>query len=219
MLRKVLVATVSLALALPAGTSAQTIGIGVRAGTLGLGGEVSVRLLDNLAVRGGIGAIPLEHSNTFSDIDYTIKPTSPLANLGVDFHPGAGGFRIGGGLLFIPNNTTLDGEYSGTVRIGNNTYSDAEVGALRGELDHGAMAPYVNAGFGRTVAPGVGFFVDLGAAFLAEPGLTLTASGQASEREEFQQDLERERQRAEEDARKYLRVLPIISIGVRFGVM
>jgi hypothetical protein len=214
-----LLLAVLVVIALPAGAHAQTIGIGVRAGTLGLGPEASARLTDNIGVRGGIGVIPVEPGGSFGDIDYTIQPASPLINVGLDFHPGAGGFRLGGGLLFISKNTTMEAEYTGTVEIGGRVYQGSEVGELRAALDHGSAAPYLTLGFGRTTARGMGLFLDLGAAFLSEPSLTLTATGHATQSEQFRDDLERQRQQSEEDARTYLRILPILSVGLRFGLM
>jgi hypothetical protein len=218
MLRRTLILAAAVAM-LPLPAPAQTVGIGMRAGTFGLGGELSVRLTDNLAVRGGVGVLPVEWTGDLGDISYTVKPTSPLGNVGIDFFPGGAGLRLGAGLLFISETTDLTGEYSGTVRIGDRTYTGAEVGSLTGLLDHGSMAPYVNIGFGRGAARGLGLFLDLGAAFMAEPSLTLRATGPATQSAEFQQNLEKERQKAEEDARRYLRIFPMVSIGLRFGIM
>jgi hypothetical protein len=207
-----------LALALPLGAHAQTIGIGARAGTLGLGGEISVRLTNNLGVRGGMGVIPVEYEGEWDDLGYTITPTSPLTNIGIDVYPMGGGFRIGGGLLFFTEQTTLFGQHTGQVEIGGNMYQGSDLGTLTGSLDHGAMAPYAILGFGRTTARGMGLFLDLGAAFLEEPSLTLTASGPIAGNAQFQADLEEHRRQAEEDAATYLRVLPIISVGLRISV-
>jgi hypothetical protein len=207
-----------LMLVIPVTASAQTMGVGVRVGTLGLGGEVSVRVIDMVGVRAGLGFIPIEYNGTFSDMEYTIEPTSPLANVGVDFYPFGGGFRIGAGLLFTPEDTRLEARHTGEFEIGDNTYSGSEVGTLIGELDHGTMAPYVVIGFGRTMRRGVGLFLDLGAAFLEEPALTFTATGEAANHPQFQEDLEKHRQSAEEATSSYLRILPILSIGLRVGL-
>jgi hypothetical protein len=218
MMRKALLVAAA-AVVLPHALAAQTIGVGVRASTFGVGGEVSLRLMNNIGIRGGFGVFPSDYTGDIDDVQYTVEPTSPLMNVGVDFYPGRGGLRVGGGLLLISKETSLTGEYTGTVDIGGRTYTGSEVGSLTGLLDHGTSAPYVNIGFGRTTARGIGLFLDLGAAFMSEPGLTLTASGPAAGRPEFQADLERERQKAQEDARKYLKVLPLVSIGLKFGLM
>jgi hypothetical protein len=216
-MRKALIVILA-ALALPAGASAQSLGLGVRAGTFGVGAELSYQLTDRIAVRGGYGVVPVEYSGDFGDITYTIEPTSPLPNIGIDLYPGRGGFRVGGGVLFVQDYTTLTAEYTGTVDVGGRTYSGSEAGTLIGLLDHGGIAPYATLGFGRTTARGIGLFVDLGAAFMEEPSVTLTASGPAANHPQFREDLERERQNLEEDARDYLRIWPIASIGLKIGL-
>jgi hypothetical protein len=216
MMRMALVVAVTV-VTLPGAAFAQSFGIGVRGGTFGFGGEVSIRLMDNLGVRGGVGVLPFEYSGDFGDVRYSVKPTSPLMNAGVDFFPGFGSLRVGAGLLFVTNTTDLTGEYTGTVDIGGRTYRGDEVGTLTGALDHGSMAPYLNLGFGGR-GRGVGLFLDLGAAFMPDPTLTLEASGPAANNPQFRQDLEEERRNAEEDARKYLRIFPVISLGLRFGL-
>jgi hypothetical protein len=218
MMRKALVAALA-TLALPLALSAQSVGIGVRAGTFGLGGEVSVQLMEKLAVRGGLGIVPVELNGDFGDVTYNIKPTSPLTNVGLNFFPGMGGLHLSAGVLMVPNTTDLTAEYTGTVTIGDRTYTGAEAGTLTGTLDHGSMAPYAGIGFGRMTARGIGLFLDLGAAFMSEPVVTLNASGPGTNSQQFRDDLERERQKAQEDAEKYLRILPQISLGLRFGLM
>lgn len=203
------------ATALPAAVNAQAFNVSARAGTLGLGGEVGVTVLSNLGVRGGVGVIPIDYEGTYSELDYSVTPTSPLMNLGVDFYTGFGTLRVGGGVLVLSNPTEMSGEYVGTFEVGDETFvGDARID---GELDHGSAAPYVIFGTGRATGSGMGIFLDIGAAFLSEPELTLTASGTATQDPRFQEALEEERQAAEQDANDFLRILPIFSFGFRFG--
>ena len=217
MMRKLL-AVALLAGVLPAAASAQGIGVGARIGTLGVGGEIAVGLSSRFEVRGGFGVLPVEISRTYSDVEYTIEPTSPLANIGVDFYPLGTSLRIGAGMLFLSEPTTLGGEFTGTVEIGDRTYTGSEVGTLSGELDHGSRAPYAIVGFGSHTGRGIGLFLDLGAAFMSDPVLRLEATGPVADDPQFQADLERERAEAEEDAKDFLKVLPIASIGIRIGI-
>ena len=217
MMRRILAVTLTAGL-LPAGVSAQGIGVGARAGTLGVGGEIAVGATSSLTIRGGFGVLPVEFSRTYSDVDYTSEPTSPIANAGIDFFPGGGNLRIGVGMLFLSEPTTLGGEYTGTVNIGGQTYTGSEIGTLTGELDHGSSAPYAIVGFGRHTGRGVGVFLDLGAAFMKDPTLTLTATGPIASDPTFQANLEREEAEAQEAAQDYLKILPIVSVGVRIGI-
>lgn len=215
MLRR-LVVTAVLTVLLPAAATAQSINVSARAGTLGVGGELGLNLTSKLALRAGAGIIPIDLEATYSDLEYSVKPASPLLNAGFDFYPGLGGLRIGGGVLLVSKPTELEGTYTGTYQIGESTYTGTT--QLFGEMDHGSAAPYVVIGTGHATGRGMGFFLDLGLGFLKEPALTLTASGDATQHPDFEENLERERAAAEQAAKDYLRVLPIFSIGFRFGL-
>ena len=218
MMRKLLIA-VSAAVVLPAAASAQMIGVGVaaRAGTFGFGGEVAVNVTRYFGVRAGIGAMPLSYDGDVEDVRYNIDSTSPMKNIGVDFYPGLYDIRLGGGLLFISNPTTFDAEYSGTVTINGTEYSNAEVGALSGELDHGGAAPYAIFGLGRQTNKGIGIFLDLGAAFLEEQRFAYSTTGALRDDPTFQSELAAEAQKIEDDVNKYIKVYPILSVGIKYG--
>jgi hypothetical protein len=220
MLRKVLTAATAAVLLVPAVASAQHIGVGVaaRAGSLGFGGEVAVSVSRYFGVRGGIGALPLSYTGEVEDVNYHIESTSPISNIGVDFYPGFFDVRLGGGLMFINNPTTFDARYSGDIEINGETYSDAEVGALTGELDHGSTAPYVVLGLGRQTNRGLGIFLDLGAAFLDEQRMAYSTTGSLSGNPDFEANLAAEASEIEDEVNRYVKVYPILSVGIRYGI-
>ncbi|MGQ0561286.1 MAG: hypothetical protein ACT443_05365, partial [Gemmatimonadota bacterium] len=160
-------------IALPT-TAFGQIGVGARAGTLGLGGEISIGLGSRLAIRGGMGTLPQDLNGDFSDIEYTINPPSTIWNVGVDFYPGLGSFRISAGLL---NRRRYDIEANtvGTTTIGDQQYSgDIHLaGFLENEKE---TAPYVGIGFGRTASRGIGLFIDLGVAQMGTANIQFTTA-------------------------------------------
>ena len=220
MLRKVLMASTAAIMLLPVGASAQHIGVGVaaRAGSLGLGGEVAVNVTRYFGVRGGIGVLPLSYTGDVEDVRYHIEATSPISNIGVDFYPGLFDLRLGGGLMFISNPTTFEARYAGTIEINGTTYTDAQVGALKGELDHGSSAPYVVLGLGRQTNRGIGIFLDLGAAFLSEQRMGYTTTGTLSGNTDFEANLAAEAREIEDEVNRYVKVYPILSAGIRYGI-
>jgi hypothetical protein len=219
MLRNALIAATVAAL-LPTGVSAQSIGVGVaaRAGSLGFGGEVAVNVTRHIGVRGGIGVLPLSYTGEVENIRYHIDSASPISNVGIDFYPGFFDLRVGGGLMFISNPTTFDARYSGTITINGAPYSDAEVGELSGDLNHGSAAPYVILGLGRQTNRGIGIFLDLGAAFLDEQRFSYTATGAATDDPEFNDNLDAEARRIEDRVNRYVKLYPILSAGIRYGI-
>jgi hypothetical protein len=220
MLRKTLIAASAVIMLLPSSASAQKIGVGVaaRAGSLGFGGELAVNVTRYFGIRGGIGVMPLSYTGDMEDVRYHVESASPISNVGVDFYPGFFDLRLGGGLMFIRNPTTFDARYSGQINIGENTYTNEEVGALTGNLDHGSTAPYLVLGLGRQTNRGIGIFLDLGAAFLDEQRMSYTTTGTLSGDPTFEAELQAEAREIEDEVNKYVKVYPILSAGIRYGI-
>lgn len=210
-----------LALAAPAVASAQ-LSVGARAGTLGLGGEVSFGLGRMLAVRGGIGFIPYTYDDDFEGVNYEVTAPERIWNVGVDVYPFGGGLRLSAGIL---NRPSIDLEATGqqSATIGGRQYTgNLNIqGSLSNEKE---TAPYAAIGFGRATGRGLGFFVDLGAAFVGEGEISLTgtcteaSTGQPCP--EFQQRLQQEEDEANaqlDDFGSFVKIHPILQIGLRFG--
>lgn len=213
-----------LAVALPT-TAFGQIGIGARAGTLGIGGEVSVGIGSRLGIRGGIGFLPAEVDGTLDDIDYTLDPPDNIWNVGVDFYPTGGGFRLSAGVI-NRKQFDLSATQTGSTDVGGTTYNGTIVinGSLQNERE---TAPYVAIGFGKTFSRGVGLFLDLGAAQMGEADIEFTGTCTVNTTppqpcppqngRTFQQSLDAEEARAEEDAGSFLKWHPILQIGLKIG--
>lgn len=221
-MRKSLAVGLVAALALPAAATAQVgFGVGVKAGSIGVGAEAAVALGQSLAIRGGGALFPVDFDGTFSDIEFAVDLPDTYMNVGVDFYPTAGGFRLSGGMLFKPDNPELRGTFTQNQEIGGREYTPEQIGTLVGVIDSGKSAPFAAIGFGRHTSSGIGFFLDLGAAFLSEPTLSLTQEGgnlNSFEQAEFDQRLEDERQSMEEDLGGYLKIYPILQLGLKLGL-
>jgi len=219
-MRKSLLALSTAAIvALPGALTAQGFGVAARAGTLGLGAEAAVGLSDALVLRGGLGLMPLEPSATIDDIDFTLTLPETWFNVGADLYL-SGSVRIGGGMMFKPDDPTLVAEITGTqtITIGDQTYSASELVQVDGILDSKDQAPYVLIGFGKHTKSGIGLFLDLGAAFIGEPTVSLTASGPVANEASVQAELRKQETNIENDLGTYLKVWPIINIGLKIGV-
>jgi len=203
-------------LALPPTASAQ-VGVGVRVGTLGLGADVAFALSSNVQARGGGAIQPWNPTSTISDIEYTVNLPGTFVNVGIDLFPIGGGFRIGCGLLYEPDDVSISGEFTGNVDIGGRSYTGSEVGTLTGTVSSKATAPYAMIGFGKHASSGIGLFLDLGAAFVGKQELTLTATGAVASNPQFIADLEGERLDAEDYLNK-VKIYPMVNLGLRIGV-
>lgn len=201
----------------PSAIAAQ-LGIAARAGTLGIGGELALGLSDRLVARGGLGLTSYTVSTTFDDIDVELALPENWYNVGLDLYLNSA-LRVGGGLLFKSEDPSLVGNLEGPVDIGGRTFTPDEVGTLTGTLMSKERAPYLLIGFGRHTASGFGLSLDVGAAFTGEPGVTLDAEGGTfSDEQELQFRLDQEARNFEEDMKTYLRIWPILSLGLRLGL-
>jgi len=195
--------------------------VGVKVGSIGVGAEGAIGFGSNLAVRAGAALFPVNPDVTLSELEVSLNLPDTYMNLGVDFYPSAGGFRLSGGLLFKPDDPELRGTFTTNQNIGGRTYTPQQIGTLVGVIDSGKTAPFAMIGFGRHTRSGLGFYTDLGAGFLKEPTLTLRQEGGSlspAEKAQFDQDLERERREMEEDLGSYLRIYPILQLGLRIGL-
>ncbi|MHB1194597.1 MAG: hypothetical protein ACYC6F_16350 [Longimicrobiales bacterium] len=227
MKRSLFALTAAALLALPAALSAQGFGIAARAGTLGVGAEAAVGVTDAFVIRGGIGLLPVELKNPSfwepgEDVDATLKLPKTWYNIGADLYLG-GGFRVGGGMLFKPDDPTLTGALTGnaSIDIGGTTYTATDVAEVVGTLKSKSSAPYALIGFGKHTKTGIGLFLDLGVAMLGDPDVSLEATkGNPTiiNSATFQARLRQEEQTIEDDFGSYLKLWPILNIGIKLGI-
>jgi hypothetical protein len=201
----------------PIAAAAQSVGLAGRAGMFGLGGEANVDFGRRFGVRAGLGAVPLNVIGTLSDVDFEIQPPSPLSNVGADIYPFGGHFRLSGG-LFFKHDISMSAKVTGTIDINDRSYTAAQAGTISGKMAWSSTAPYTTLGWsGRGKGFGVSF--DIGAAFLGEPTLTLTSNGPAYQTNaQFRADLAAEQKKDQDSAAKYLKLLPLLSFGMRWGI-
>jgi len=203
----------------PAAVSAQGLGFGAFAGTLGIGGEAAIGVTDRFVVRGGYGFIPYEPSVTVSDLELTLDLPSSF-HVGVDLYLN-NAFRLGGGVLWRSDDPSVEGVFTTDQDLGGTTYTPAQIGTLTGVFDARDRAPYVLIGFGRHTQPGVGLFVDLGVAFVGEPDITLGATGGSlnpSTDAGFRSALDQEATDMEQDVGSYMKFWPWLNLGIRVGI-
>lgn len=210
------VALLALSIALPAAASAQ-VGVGVRAGTTGLGGDLGIAISPNLMLRGGLGIQPVNPNMTLSDIKFEVNLPSSFAQAGIELFPSGGGFRIGGGLLYKPDDIDVSGTFQENQEIGGTSYTPAQIGTITGTAASAkTWAPYGMIGFGKIASSGIGLYLDIGAAFVGEYDLTVASTGQYKDNAQFKADLEEQRAKWEEDINKY-KIYPMVNLGLRIG--
>mgnify|MGYP001477601821 CR=1 FL=1 len=196
------------------------VGFSLRAGTLGLGGELSVRPSRYLGLRAGGHYFTTTRSATIEGIAYQITPKLRNGNAILDLHPLGNAFHLSGGVMWNSNQGTVAAELTGPVTIGPQTYQPAEIGELTGQVKYQERyAPYAGLGFGGRGR--ISFLFDAGIVFSGFPQISLTGGsnlvGQA--KTVFDQNVQQEVQdiQTEIESRKYLKYTPVVSFGLRVG--
>jgi hypothetical protein len=158
----------------PADTS-----VGLRAGTLGLGAELSYAVSQRVALRVGADTYtPKVVSFTKEDIDYDAKAELRTGSLLVDWFPFANNFRISLGAILNRNKVTATAkpDSNGQYTIGGSTFQAAQIGTPEADVTFRKTAPYLGIGYGRPINGGLSFISDLGVMLQGSPTATLTAA-------------------------------------------
>jgi hypothetical protein len=173
-------AMVAVAVLAAVGAARAEVAVGVKAGTLGLGAEVTFDLGQRVALRGGVAAYEEDLTYTASEIEYEGDLEVKDATLLLDFYPAGGGFRLTVGAAW--NDHRLEGRaplralltQSGVLPPG--TLLPVDLGTLRGEATVDPLGPYAGIGFGRATRGGrFGLSLDLGVVYHGDPQVELEA--------------------------------------------
>jgi len=195
------------ALVAAAGT-AQAAGVGVKAGTTGLGVDFGWEIAPTLGGRIGAAALDYKTDVETNDVRYNAKLKAQNVNLFLDWSP-LGPFRLTAGI--VPNNNKID--VTGTPSTGGS-------GTFTGKLKLGnTAAPYLGIGWGNVAGAGVNFYADLGVMYMGSPKASLSAncgSLNAAQCVVLQSQVESE-QRALEDKVKKYKYYPVVNIGLTIG--
>jgi hypothetical protein len=186
------------------------LGVGVRAGTQGLGAEFGVGLTQWFGLRAGAYALDVDDTYDSTDIEY--DGTLSLGGYGLlaDFYPLKGGFHISAGILSNRMGADIEAVPTAPVDIGGVTYDPAQVGTLSGDLEFDDTVPYFGVGWGN-IAKGkrFGFLFDLGLVKQGSGQVSLTSSTGLVD----PADLAAEAAEIEEDIEDY-DFWPVISFGL-----
>ncbi len=217
---KHLTAIAAIALSIAASAYGQ-VGLGLKAGTLGAGVDLSVPVsADRFNVRLNGNYFSYSRSDEFSDINTDAKLKLNTIGLLADWYPFKGSFRVTAGGYYNGNKIDVTGKPhgNGTYTFNNVSYTAQQVGTLTGKAELGSsVAPYVGVGFGNSCGQSKrwSFIADFGVMFTGSPELTLNAYGPVASDATFRANLEAERRKAQDDVNT-VSVYPVIALGVSY---
>ena len=209
------------ALAAVATCSANAAGLGLRAGSTGVGVDIGFGIAPTLSARIGYSGLKFDTEVSTTDVNYDTKVKLSNPSGLIDWSP-LGPFRITAGIVGANGRADLTGTPSGgTFTINGISYQASDIGSLSGSVKAGkSAAPYLGFGYGNVAGAGVNFYFDVGVIFQGSPKVSLTANcgpaltpGQCTA---LQGDVEAERRKLEDDLSKY-KYYPVVNIGVTIG--
>ena len=198
--------------------TAAGIGVGVKAGTLGFGLEITKGVTSTINGRLGINSYKFDASGSESDIDYDSDLKMDSVAALVDWHPFSGGFRTTAGVLFNNNKLDMTAKLTGSTDIGGTNYTPGQIGTLAGAVSFNDVAPYIGIGWGNAVEQGqrLTFAFELGVLMQGKPKVDLTSTGGTlSSNSTFLDNLATEEQQLEDDLKDF-DMYPVISLGLAY---
>ncbi len=203
-----------------ASQATENVGVGINYGLFsGPTLELTYPINDSLQVRGALSSgMGLTETTSDTDIDYDVKADGGINRLALDYHPFGNSFFLSGGYAFNAFNLKADGTGTGTVVVGNEEYTGANL-TLNGQLDW-ESAPSLSFGWGHSPSKGWGGLIEIGAIFTGAPDVSLDGSGtydggNITDDPNFQQALRDEEAKLQNDVGDY-DFLPILQAGITY---
>lgn len=190
----------------------------LKAGSNGLGAEVTYGLSHIVRVRTGIYGFKAGFDAETRDLDYDIDLRLLSAGGYLDIHPLKGRFRITAGLIYNANRADATGVVRQELLFGDNTFTPAQVGTLDGSVDFNTLSPYVGIGWGSPLTSdgNWAFEADIGVMYQGRPEVSLTAvDGELVGDPILTQALLEEEMDLADDL-SFFRFYPIVSLGVAY---
>jgi hypothetical protein len=188
--------------------------VGVRAGTNGVGGEVGVRILPGVVLRGVGQGYDYGYSQTIDGIAY--DGTLKLGSYGMqaDFRPPVVPFYLTAGIFANDNQFDLIATPATNVVIGNTSYTPAQVGTLNTKATFDEIAYFLGAGVKLEVGA-IETALEAGVYYQGDPKVVYTSTGLLASNPAFQTDLALESAKIvdELDAARYW---PMVTLQGRY---
>src|SRR5438309_847570 len=220
MMRKSFVTAVVLPLLALPGVAPADTSLGIRAGTLGGGVELSYALSQRAALRLNADGYNRTQSKTHDNIDYDMKLKLQTGSLLGDWFPFANNFRLSAGAILNGNKFTLKGvPTGGSFTINGTTYPTSQVGSLDAAVDFNKASPYFGIGYGRPINSGLSLIFDLGVMSQGSPkskiDVTCGSAATPLQCAQLRSDAQAEQSKLDDSLHEF-RYYPVISLGLAY---
>ncbi len=198
-------------------TAGDSLSLGIKAGTLGVGLEATWRPIPWLDLRAGGNMFDYDDSGSQAGINYDATLQLESYYLTGNFLFPVSPFRVTVGAFSNGNELQMVSMDQATYNVGNSPpLSPTEVGTLRSTTYFEDVAPYLGVGFDFSIAGKVGLNLDFGVLWQGEPLVSLTSDGTLANDPLFMAELEAERLELETEFEDF-KAWPVVSVGFTFN--
>jgi hypothetical protein len=196
------------------------VSVAFRVGSTGFGAEVAKLLTGHVAARVGGSFYSLSTTKRQSGISYDASLKLHTFSALIDVYPGRRG-SFHGAVGIVTNPLTISGTgqaSSGRFTINGTSYRADTVGTLTVGGKFPGASPYLGLGFGTpaNTSRALKVLFDLGAV-LGKPTVSLSSSSAScGPGTPCGTDLQAQQAMTQHDVRKYLRVYPVVSLGLGY---
>jgi len=215
-MRKMGAAGVAAVGVLLAGSAWAGVGVTLKAGTLGLGADLTLPLVaSNLNLRAGYNGADLTLNVDLTDAkcEGNVKwQTIPIL---LDWHPAKGEFRLSAGAVINNNEVLLTADPKKPLGLNGTDYV---IEGMDGSITFDQVAWYIGIGSGNAAGNGrVHFAFDLGIMFHGKPKAEATATAaNAALQDAINSDMQVEVDKFQKDTLDKFIIYPVISVGISF---
>jgi signal peptidase I len=200
-----------------AGAAMGQVGVSLKAGLPGIGGDVTVGLSETLNLRGGVNWLSLTFESDDEEDGDEMSADLDLLSFPIllDWHPAGNNFRISAGAFVNDNGATGYAKPGDTIDFNDVEYTVTRADA---EVSFESFCPYLGIGYGNAVGRDGNwhFAFDFGVFYHGTPQVDLTATASDPRLQPLlDADVEAERQDVEDDLEPFV-VYPVISFGVSY---
>ena len=199
-------------LVLLAGSARADVGVTLKAGTLGLGADLTLPVVPDLNFRAGYNGAALSRDIELNEAECEGKIRWSTIPIFLDWHPGGSDFRLSGGAVINNNRVTLSAAPTQTFTLDGVDYSITE---MEGKITFDRLAWYIGIGGGNALAEGrIHVAFDLGVMFQGTPEAEATATASVPAFQPYlDADLQKELNDFQKDDLDSFTMYPVLSVG------
>ncbi len=150
--------------------------VNIKAGTLGIGADVSKMISDTMAVRFNINGLKVKNiTKTIEGIDYSADLNLFSAGVMLDYYPVEdSSFRVSVGGYYDDNNVDATATSTGAITIDGATYNNTILTSINGKFTANKAVPYAGIGWGKATESGWSLSADIGLFYHGTPEAEIT---------------------------------------------